>query len=60
MIKEIRSSNMDHDNKITVIINSKNAEEAEELYTEIMTMLRKERRRRNKSISFNVLCVAKK
>ena len=60
MIKENRSADMERDNKITVIINSKNAEDAKELYTGIMTMLRKERRRRNKSISFNVLCVAKK
>ena len=32
MIKEIRSSNMEQDNRITVIINSKNSEDAEKLY----------------------------
>ena len=30
MIKEIRSSNMEQDNRITVIINSKNSEDVRE------------------------------
>lgn len=60
MIKEIRSSNMERDNKITVVINSKNSEDALELYKAITTAIQKENRRRNHDISFNVLCVGKK
>ena len=59
MIKEIRSSNMERDNRITVIINSKNSEDAEKLYEVITAALRKENHRRNNDISFDVLCVGK-
>ena len=60
MIKEIRSSNMERDNRITVIINSKNSEDAEKLYEAITTALRKENFCRNNDISFEVLCVGKR
>ena len=60
MIKEIRSSNMERDNRIAVIINSKNSEDAEKLYEVITAALRKENHRRNNDISFDVLCVGKR
>lgn len=60
MIKEIRSSNMERDNKITVVINSEDSKEALELYEAITTAIRNENRRRNHDISFNVLCVGKR
>lgn len=60
MIKENRRADMERDNKITVIINSKDSEDAKELYKAITTAIRKENRRRNHDISFNVLCVAKR
>lgn len=60
MIKEIRNSNMERDNRITVIINSKNSEDAEKLYEAITMALRKENRHRNNDISFDVLCVGKR
>lgn len=59
MIKEIRSSNMERDNRVTVIINSKSSEDAEKLYEAITTVLRKENHRRNNDISFDILCVGK-
>lgn len=60
MIKEIRSSNMERDNRITVIINSKNSEDAEKLYEAITAALRKENHRRNNDISFDIVCVGKR
>lgn len=51
---------MERDNRITVIINSKNSEDAEKLYEAITAALRKENHRRNNDISFDILCVGKK
>ena len=51
---------MERDNRITVIVNSKNSEDAEKLYEAITTALRKENCRRSNDISFDVLCVGKK
>lgn len=51
---------MERDNKITVVINSKNSEDALELYEAITTAIPKENRRRNHDSSFNVLCVGKR
>lgn len=59
LIKEVRSVDMKRGNKVTVIINSKDPSDAKELYKSITTALRKENRRRNYDISFEVLCVGK-
>ena len=51
---------MERDNRIKVIINSKNFEDAEKLYEVIKEALRKENHRRNNDISFDIVCVGKR
>ncbi|MDR3779325.1 MAG: hypothetical protein Q3Y15_00010 [Candidatus Copromonas sp.] len=56
LIKETRSADMERDNKVTVLIDSKNSSDALEVYKAIMAALQKENRRRNRDISYRVIC----
>ena len=47
---------MDRDNKVTVLIDSKNSSDALEVYKAITAALQKENRRRNRDISYRVIC----
>ena len=58
LVKETRTADMERDNKVTVLIDSKNSAEALEVYKTIMETLRKENCRRNKDISYRVTCNA--
>jgi hypothetical protein len=56
LIKETRSADMERDNKVTVIIDCKNSSDALEVHKAITAALQKENRRRNRDISYRVIC----
>ena len=56
LIKETRSADMERDNKVTVLIDSKNSSDALEVYKAITAALQKENRRRNRDRSYRVIC----
>ena len=55
LIKETRSADMERDNKVTVLIDSKNSSDALEVYKAITAALQ-ENRHRNRDISYRVIC----
>ena len=56
LIKETRSADTERDNKVTVIIDCKNSSDALEVHKAITAALQKENRRRNRDISYRVIC----
>ena len=56
LIKETRSADMERDNKVTVLIDSKNSSDALEVYKAITAALQKKNRHRNRDISSRVIC----